>query len=46
MLLSSLFFKLQLILGIEKDEFILKQNNEIDNRIKEIKLNPIYFKIK
>jgi hypothetical protein len=26
--LSSLFFKLQLVLGIEKDEFILKQNNE------------------
>lgn len=44
--LNSLFFKLQLILYIEKDEFILKQNNEIDNRIKEIKLNPTYFKIK
>ncbi len=44
--LSSLFFKLQLILGIEKDEFIIKQNNEIDNRIKEIKLNSLYFKIK
>lgn len=44
--LNSLFFKLQLILCIEKDEFILKQNNEIDNRIKEIKLNPTYFKIK
>lgn len=44
--LNSLFFKLQLILCIEKDEFILKQNNEIDNRIKEIKLKPAYFKIK
>ncbi len=43
--LNSLFFKLQLILSVEKDEFILKQNNEIDNRIKEIKLNPSFFKI-
>jgi hypothetical protein len=44
--LSQLFFKLQLVLGIEKEEFIIKQNNEIDNRIKEIKLNSLFFRIK
>lgn len=46
LVISALVFKLSAILKVAEDHLILKQKNEIDKRIKEIKLNRSYFKIK
>ena len=43
---TTLVFKLSAILKVDEEYLILKQKNEIDKRIKEIKLNCAYFKIK
>ncbi len=43
---TALLFKLSTILKVEEERLILKQKNEIDKRVKEIKLNRTYFKIK
>jgi hypothetical protein len=44
--LNGLFIKLALITEIEENKIIISRKNPDDKRIREIKLNPIYFKIK
>ncbi len=43
---SSLVVKLNAILNQEEKSLVLMQKNESDKRIKEIKLNPMYFTLK
>ena len=43
---SSLVVKLNAILNQEEKSLVLMQKNEVDKRIKEIKLNPLYFTLK
>ena len=43
---SSLVVKLNAILNQEEKSLVLMQKNETDKRIKEIKLNPLYFTLK
>ena len=45
-ILSGLYFKLQSILHVDQEALVLQQKNKIDKRIKEIRLNPQFFKIK
>jgi hypothetical protein len=42
----NLLFKLNSTLQIEEQNIIITQKNETDKRIKEIKLNPLYFSLK
>ena len=44
--INNLFFKISSILNVEEGKLLLIQKNEKDKRIKEIKLNPLYFSIK
>lgn len=46
LVLSSLLVKLNAILNQEEKSLVLMQKNEVDKRIKEIKLNPLYFTLK
>lgn len=46
LLLNSLFYKLQSVLQIEQEVMVLQQKNKTDKRIKEIRLNPEFFKMK
>ena len=43
---SSLVVKLNAIINQEEKSLVLMQKNEADKRIKEIKLNPLYFTLK
>jgi len=43
---SSLVVKLNAIINQEEKSLVLMQKNESDKRIKEIKLNPLYFTLK
>lgn len=43
---SSLLVKLKAIITSEENPLVLIQKNEVDKRIKEIKLNPLYFNVK
>ena len=43
---SSLVVKLNAIINQEEKSLVLMQKNEVDKRIKEIKLNPLYFTLK
>lgn len=43
---SSLLVKLNAIINQEEKSLVLMQKNEVDKRIKEIKLNPLYFTLK
>lgn len=43
---ATLLVKLNAIVSHEEKPLVLIQKNEVDKRIKEIKLNPQYFKIK
>lgn len=43
---SSLVVKLNAILNQEEKSLVLMQKNESDKRIKEIRLNPLYFTLK
>ena len=42
----NLLFKLNSTLQKEEQNIIITQKNETDKRIKEIKLNPLYFSLK
>lgn len=44
--LNGLFIKLALITEIKESNILISRKNPDDKRIREIKLNPIYFKIK
>ncbi len=46
LVLSSLLVKLNAIVTQNESPLILIQKNEIDKRIKEIRLNPLYFTLK
>lgn len=46
LLFNSLLFKLSSLMNIEISHVVIKQKNEIDKRIREIRLNPLYFKSK
>ena len=43
---SSLLVKLNAIVTQNESPLILIQKNEVDKRIKEIRLNPLYFTLK
>jgi hypothetical protein len=43
---SSLLVKLNAIVTPDKSPLVLIKKNEVDKRIKEIKLNPLYFSLK
>ena len=43
---SSLLVKLNAIVTQDENPLVLVQKNEVDKRIKEIKLNPLYFSLK
>lgn len=43
---NSLLVKLNALLNQEEQALVLMQKNETDKRIKEIKLNPLYFTLK
>jgi hypothetical protein len=45
-LLNSLSYKLHLLLQVNQKALVLEQKNITDKRIKEIRLNPQFFKIK
>jgi hypothetical protein len=46
LVLASLFVKLNAYVMHEEKPLVLMQKNEVDKRIKEIKLNPLYFILK
>lgn len=43
---NGLFLKLTLITGINENEFLISRKNPEDKRIREVKINPAFLKIK
>jgi hypothetical protein len=43
---NGLFLKLTLITGINENEFLISRKNPEDKRIREVKINPTFLKIK
>jgi hypothetical protein len=41
-----LFLKLTLITGLNENEFLISRKNPEDKRIREVKINPTFLKIK
>ena len=43
---NGLFLKLTLITGLNENEFLISRKNPEDKRIREVKINPTFLKIK